>query len=109
MKGGAILKRNIFVLVTGIVGVISLLYYTLKFYHTMTTSDFVWWILTVVIFISIIVSSVVNTLKLSKVENKLSEMADMIKDFIDMSTKHHYDEMAEINNNLEFILYLDRK
>nr|DAH38617.1 MAG TPA: protein of unknown function DUF4083 [Caudoviricetes sp.] len=103
------MKRNIFVLVTGIVGVISLLYYTLKFYHTMTTSDFVWWILTVVIFISIIVSSVVNTLKLSKVENKLSEMADMIKDFSDMSTKHHYDEMAEINNNLECILDLDRK
>ena len=103
------MRRNIFVLVTGIVGVISLLYYTLKFYHTMTTSDFVWWILTVVIFISIIVSSVVNTLKLSKVENKLSEMADMIKDFSDMSTKHHYDEMAEINNNLECILDLDRK
>ena len=103
------MKRNIFVLVTGIVGVISLLYYTLKFYHTMTTSDFVWWILTVVIFISIIVSSVVNTLKLSKVENKLSEMADMIKDFSDMSTKHHYDEIAEINNNLECILDLDRK
>ena len=75
----------------------------------MTTSNFVWWILTVVIFISIIVSSVVNTLKLSKVENKLSEMADMIKDFSDMSTKHHYDEMAEINNNLECILDLDRK
>lgn len=103
------MKRNIFVLVTGIVGVISLLYYTLKFYQTMTTSDFVWWILTVVIFISIIVSSVVNTLKLIKVENKLSEMADMIKDFSDMSTKHHYDEMAEINNNLECILDLDRK
>ena len=103
------MKRNIFVLVTGIIGVIALLYYTLKFYHTMTTVDFVWWILTVMIFVSIIISSVVNTLKLSKVESKLSEMADMIKDFNDMSKKHHYDEMAEINNNLECILDLDRK
>ena len=42
-------------------------------------------------------------------ENKLSEMADMISDFRNVSTKHHYDEMAEINNNLECILDLDRK
>lgn len=103
------MKRNIFVLVMSIISVIALFYYTLKFYHTMTTTDFIWWVLTVVIFISIIISSIVNTMRLNKMENKLSEMADMISDFRDVSTKHHYDEMAEINNNLECILDLDRK
>ena len=103
------MKRNIFVLVMSIISVIALFYYTLKFYYTMTMTDFIWWVLTVVIFISIIISSIVNTMRLNKMENKLSEMADMISDFRDVSTKHHYDEMAEINNNLECILDLDRK
>lgn len=103
------MKRNIFVLVMSIISVIALFYYTLKFYHTMTTNDFIWWVLTVVIFISIIISSIVNTMRLNKMENKLSEMADMISDFRNVSTKHHYDEMVEINNNLECILDLDRK
>ena len=75
----------------------------------MTRTDFIWWVLTVVIFISIIISSIVTTMRLNKMENKLSEMADMISDFRSVSTKHHYDEMAEINNNLECILDLDRK
>lgn len=103
------MKRNIFVLVMSIISVIALFYYTLRFYHTMTITDFIWWVLTVVIFISIIISSIVNTMRLNKMENKLSEMADMISDFRNVSTKHHYDEMAEINNNLECILDLDRK
>lgn len=87
----------------------ALVYYTLKFYYIMNVVSFVWWILTVLIFITIVVLLITSTIRLSKIESKISEMTDMIKDFRVVNERHHYDEMAEINNNLECILDLDRK
>ena len=103
------MRRNIFTIIISVISIFALVYYTLKFYYIMNVVSFVWWILTVLIFITIVVLSITSTIRLSKIESKISEMADIISDFRNVSTKHHYDEMAEINNNLECILDLDRK
>lgn len=109
MKGETILRRNIFTIIISFISMFALVYYTLKFYYIMNVVSFVWWILTVLIFITIVVLLITSTIRLSKIESKISEMTDMIKDFRVVNERHHYDEMAEINNNLECILDLDRK
>lgn len=103
------MRRNIFTIIISVISIFALVYYTLKFYRIMDTISFIWWILTVIIFITIVILSITSTIRLSKIESKISEMTDMIKDFRAVNEKHHYDEMAEINNNLECILDLDRK